>query len=94
MADITMPFLHILHQSNTFNKFQFTFHLAAQKLKPQAHASRSGPLRVNSDEARQQGLHRPQLRTVVVAIPFKHLPSKGGRKGGRKRDKDREGKSE
>lgn len=59
---------------HTDKKFKlFTFNLAAQKLKSKTHASRGDPLRKDSDETGQEGLHRPQLRCVVVAVPFKYL---------------------
>lgn len=50
-----------------------TFNLAAEELQAKAHAGRSGPLWVNSDETGQQGLHYPQLGRVIVAISFKYL---------------------
>ncbi len=65
--------------------FQFTFNLTAKELQSKAHASRSGPLWVNSDETGQQGLNRSQLRSVVVAVSFKYLAGKrraSRRKGG------------
>lgn len=63
----------------------FTFNLTAQELESQAHAGRSGPLWVYSDETGQQGLHCPQLRSVVVAIPFKYLERGQGEEVERRR---------
>lgn len=63
-----------------FNKFRAkdvktsdTFNLAAEELHSKAHAGRSGPLWVNSDETGQQGFHYPHLRRVIVAVSFKYL---------------------
>lgn len=50
-----------------------TFNLTTKELQSKAHASRGGPLWVNSDETGQQGLHYPQLGRVIVAISFKYL---------------------
>lgn len=55
----------------------FTFNLAAQKLKSQTHACRSGPLWEDSEETGQKWLHCPQLRCVVVAVSFKYLVGMG-----------------
>lgn len=55
------------------NDVQVTFDLAAQELKSQAHPGGGGPVRVDPDETGQQGLHRPQLGRVVIAVTFEYL---------------------
>lgn len=60
-------------KSILINMRQFTFNFTAQELQAQAHPSGSRSLWVDSDEAGQQGLQRPQLGSVVVAVSFENL---------------------
>lgn len=50
-----------------------TIQLAAQQLQSEAQTLGGGSLRVDPDEAGQEGTHGPQLGGVVVLITLEYL---------------------
>lgn len=54
-----------------------TLQIAAQQLQPEAQALSGGFLRVDPDEAGQQGSKRPHLWSVVVLITGEDLKGRG-----------------
>lgn len=58
---------------------ELTVQFTAQQLQSEAQALVGGSLRVDPDEAGQEGTHRPQLWGVVVLIPNEYLRRKTDR---------------